>query len=172
MATASREPIVQVGYVVDDLDAGIKHWIDTAGMGPWTVFRGVTLNGTYLGQPTTVTMHVAMGYSGETQIELMEITSDTPSPYADADGKPLLGPHHVAWLTDDLDVSLAEAKAAGQEVLFQAEGPGTRVAYVHSPTHPGPIFEYIQTDGMREMIKYGIEQTRNWDGTDPVRELG
>jgi catechol 2,3-dioxygenase-like lactoylglutathione lyase family enzyme len=105
-----------------------------------------------------------MGYSGDTQIELMEITSDTPSPYADADGKPLLGPHHVAWLTDDLDASLAEAKAAGQEVLFQAEGPGTRVAYVHSPNHPGPIFEYIQTEGMREMIKYGIEQTRNWDG--------
>jgi len=172
MTTAGREPIVQVGYVVDDLDAAIQHWVDTVGVGPWTVFRGTTLTGTYKGQDTTVTMHVGMGYSGDLQVELMQITSDSPSPYADDDGNPLLGPHHVAWLTDDLDASLAEAAATGLQVLFQAEAPGTRVAYLHSPSQPGPIFEYIQTEGMRELIKYGIEQTRNWDGTDPVRELG
>lgn len=168
----SREPIVQVGYVVEDLDAAIQHWVDTAGIGPWTVIRGVTLPGNYRGQDTTVTMQVGMGYSGDLQIELMQITSDTPSPYAADDGTPLVGPHHIAWLTDDLDQTLEEAKSKGLEVLFSAETVGTRVAYMHSPSQPGPIFEYIQTDGMRELIKYGIEQSRNWDGADPIRELG
>lgn len=163
------EPAMQVGYVVTDLDSSIAHWVDHAGVGPWTVFRNATLHGRYAGQDTTVTMDVAMGYTGNLQIELMQITSSTPSPYASESGEPLVGPHHIAWITDDLDESLAAARERGLEVLFAAEGPGTRVAYLHSPAQPGTVFEYIQSDGMREMVAHGIEQARTWDGSDPVR---
>lgn len=168
----ASEPIMQVGYVVDDLDEGIRQWLDQAGVGPWTVFRGVTLDGRYRDQDTTVTMDVAMGYSGEVQIELMQITSSTPSPYATGDGQPLAGPHHVAWITDDLDAAVESARGRGLEVLFRAANPSTQVAYVHAPDRPGVIFEYIQGEGLREMVAYGIEQSRTWDGSDPVRTFG
>ncbi|MDH6281620.1 VOC family protein [Prescottella agglutinans] len=165
------EPAVQMGYVVADLDAAVEHWLTHARVGPWTVFRGVTLNGTYAGAGTVVTMDVAMGYTGELQIELMQITSSTPSPYTNDAGEPLVGPHHIAWITDDLDAALAAAHGRGLEDLFVAEGPGTRVAYVHSPAQPGVVFEYIQSDGMRAMLEYGIEQARAWDGSNPVRPI-
>ncbi|MCL2536462.1 MAG: VOC family protein [Nocardiaceae bacterium] len=165
------EPAVQMGYVVSDLDAAIDHWVTHAGIGPWTVFRGVTLRGRYAAADTVVTMDVAMGYTGSLQIELMQITSSTPSPYANDAGDPLVGPHHIAWLTDDLDDALASARSRGLEELFVAEGPGTRVAYVHSPGQPGVVFEYIQSDGMRAMLDYGIAQARTWDGSDPVRPI-
>ncbi len=165
------EPAVQMGYVVADLDAAIDHWVTQARVGPWTVFRGVTLSGRYAGADTVVTMDVAMGYTGDLQIELMQITSTTPSPYTNAAGEPHVGPHHIAWLTDDLDEALASAHRRGLEELFVAEGPGTRVAYVHSPAQPEVVFEYIQSAGMRAMLEYGIEQARTWDGTDPVRPI-
>ncbi len=82
MSREVPEPAVQMGYVVADLDAAIDHWVTHAHVGPWTVFRGVTLNGRYAGADTVVTMDVAMGYHGDLQIELMKITSSTPSPYA------------------------------------------------------------------------------------------
>ncbi len=107
-----------------DLDAAIDHWVTHAHVGPWTVFRGVTLNGRYAGADTVVTMDVAMGYTGDLQIELMQITSSTPSPYANSAGEPLVGPHHIAWITDDLDAALADARGRGLDELFVAEGPG------------------------------------------------
>ncbi|MDA3625231.1 VOC family protein [Saccharopolyspora sp. WRP15-2] len=165
------EPAMQVGYVVADLDASIRYWLQHTGIGPWTVFRGVELDGRYQGQQVTVTMDVAMGYSGELQIELMQITSSTPSPYAHESGAPKLGPHHLAWITDDLDASVAQARERGLEVLFAAEGSGTRIAYLESPEQPGVVFEHIQGEGLREMVAHGIEQARTWDGTDPVRPV-
>lgn len=171
MSHVVAEPAVQVGYVVGDLDASIAHWVGSVGVGPWTVFRGVTLHGRYAGAETAVTMDVAMGYSGDMQIELIQPTSSGPSPYVDEAGAPLAGPHHLAWITEDLDASLAAARGKGLEALFVAEGAGTRVAYLHSPGEPGVIFEYIQSPAMRQMLAYGIEQARTWDGTDPVRTI-
>lgn len=165
------EPAVQMGYVVADLDAAIDHWVTHARVGPWTLFRGVTLSGRYAGVDTVVTMDVAMGYTGDLQIELMQITSSTPSPYTNDAGEPLVGPHHIAWITDDLDEALASAHRRGLEELFVAEGPGTRVAYVHSPAQPEVVFEYIQSAGMRAMLEYGVEQARTWDGSDSVRPI-
>ena len=28
-------PIRQLGYVVDDIEAGMKYWSETMGVGPW-----------------------------------------------------------------------------------------------------------------------------------------
>lgn len=165
-------PVVQVGYVVTDLDDSIHGWVRQTGIGPWTVFRGVTLAGRYAGGDTEVTMDVAMGYTGELQIELMQITSSTPSPYAADAGAPKVGPHHIAWVIDDLEESVALARDRGLEVLFAAEGPGTKIAYVCAPAQPGVVFEYIQSEGMRQMIADGIEQARSWDGADPIRLVG
>ncbi|NEW55119.1 VOC family protein [Nocardia cyriacigeorgica] len=171
MHDPTAEPVMQVGYVVADLDTAIQQWVGSTGIGPWTVFRGASLDGRYAGSDTTVTMDVAMGYSGGIQIELMQITSTTPSPYADESGEPKLGPHHIAWITDDLDASVAQAQERGLTVLFAATGPGTQIAYLHSPAQQGIVFEYIQSEGMREMVAHGIEQARTWDGSDPIRRV-
>lgn len=171
MAHEVPEPAVQMGYVVADLDAAIDHWVTHARVGPWTVFRGVTLNGHYAGSDTVITMDVAMGYTGDLQIELMQITSSTPSPYTDDAGRPLVGPHHIAWLTDDLDAAVDSARSRGLEELFRGDGLGTRVAYMHAPAQPGVVFEYIEGAAMRAMLEHGIAQARAWDGSDPVRPI-
>lgn len=165
-------PIVQNGYVVADLDDAIRFWIEHTGIGPWTVFRNVTLDGTYRGTDTSVTFDVAMGYSGDLQIELMAISSSTPSPYANDDGSPKLGHHHVARLSDDLEADVDAAVDRGLRVLFRAGNEATRVAYLESPEQPGLVFEYIQGHGMREMLDAGIAAARDWDGTNPVQEFG
>lgn len=172
MTKAKYGPIDQIGYLVDDLDASIQHWIDTMGVGPWTVFRHVSLEGAYRGQKGTVTMDVALGYQGTVQIELIQATNDAPSPYRNDDGSPIFGVHHVAWVVKDYDTAVARALADGLELVFEASNPGTRVAYFEMPGNPGTLMEMIHGEGMLAMIKQGIAESRVWDGTNPVHEIG
>ena len=160
--------IDQIGILVDDLDASINRWIDHSGVGPWTVFRNVALDGQYRGEPTRVTMHVGLSYQDGVQIELIEATNDAPSPYRADDGSRLLGLHHIARIVDDLDAAVETAVAGGMEVLFTAHNPATRVAYLRVPGEPGQLFEFICGPDMRGMCEAGMAAARDWDGSDPV----
>ncbi|OXI17443.1 VOC family protein [Burkholderia sp. AU15512] len=162
-------PIDQIGYVVADLDRSIARWRKRHDVGPWTVFRNVRLDGFHLGEPVTVTMDVGLAYRGDLQIELIHVTNEARSPYRDVHGQPLVGPHHVAWVVDDLDTVLAQLTARGLRVVFDARNPATRIAYLDDACDPGVRVEVIEGAGMRDMIARGIAEARAWDGTDPVR---
>ena len=168
MTQAKFGPIDQIGIIVDDIEQGIQTWMKRLGVGPWTVFRNVRITGEYRGQPTSVTCEVAMGYQGTTQVELMQITNDAPSPYRDASGELLMGMHHMAWVVDDLDVAIEQAAADGMKLLFKAGSPGTRVADMEIEDQRGMMFEFIESPTTRELMNAGIAATRTWDGSDPV----
>ena len=110
-------PIRQIAYIVEDLDAAIRHWIAFAGIGPWTVYRNTSMRGHCRGADTTVKMNVGLSYQDEVQIELIQVTSKTPSPYQDASGRSLIGMHHIAWLSRDIDGDVARARQRGLSCL-------------------------------------------------------
>lgn len=171
MADAMFGPIDQIGFVVADLDQSIAARMRTLGLGPWTVFRGVTLDGRFRGQPTRVVIHVALAYQGDVQIELIQPVGDAPSPYCGAGGAPLCGMHHMAWIVDDLDAAIADATARGLSPVFEASNPSTRVAYLEAEGDGGVLYEFIESAGMREMIATGVAAAQNWDGSDPVTTI-
>lgn len=171
MGQAKYGPIAQIGMVVEDIDASIQRWIATLGVGPWTLFRNVTLNGQYRGQDTIVKMDVGLAYQGDTQVELIHVTNGALSPYLSSSGAPLVGLHHLAWIASDLDAAVAKAEADGLSVVFRAESPGTRVAYLEAQDENGILFEFIESQATRDMIADGIAATRNWDGTDPIHVI-
>lgn len=168
MSLARLGRIDQIGIVVEDVEQGIQTWMDRLGVGPWTLFRGAGVTGHCRGEATAVTFDVAMGYQGETQIELMQITNDAPSPYRDASGNLLFGMHHVAWVVDNLEAAMAQAAADGMKLVFRAGSPGTEVAYFEMDGQPGMMFEFIESAVTRELMDNGIAATRTWDGTDPI----
>ena len=131
--TRTWGPVRQIAWLVQDLDAAIRHWMHFAGVGPWTVYRNTSLAGRCRGVDTQVSMHVGLSYQGEVQIELIQVTSATPSPYQATDGRVLLGMHHVAWLSQDIDADVAEARRRGMVPAFEAGNGAVRVAYMESP---------------------------------------
>ena len=171
MDQAKYGPITQIGMVVEDLGASVQRWIGTMGVGPWTVFRNVTMNGCYRGQDTIVKMDVGLAYQGDTQIELIHVTNGAVSPYLGEDGEPLAGLHHLAWVTPDLNAAVAKAEADGLSLVFRAENPGTRVAYLQAPGENGLLFEFIESEATAQLIRDGIAATRNWDGTNPIHVI-
>ncbi|MDE2618588.1 MAG: VOC family protein [Sphingomonadales bacterium] len=171
MAFAAEGPLYQIGHVVGDLDAAIAARLRTARLGPWLVFRNVVLEGTCRGTPTRVTIDVGLAWRGEVQIELIAVKSTTPSPYQRADGTPLAGLHHLAWLAEDLDATVAEAEARGLVEVFRAASPGTRVSYLEDPAEPGLLYEFIESPATVAMTGPAIAEAAAWDGRDPVREI-
>ncbi|MDE0854579.1 MAG: VOC family protein [Nevskia sp.] len=172
MNTRSYGPIRQIAYVVEDLDAAIRHWSDFAGVGPWTVYRNATMRGHCRGADTTVKMHVGLSYQGELQIELIEVISRTPSPYQDPGGHSLIGMHHIAWLSHDIDGDVAKARQRGLVPAFEASNGVVRVAYMESAAEPGLLLEFIEAAPVvLDSFASGIKAAREWNGGKPVAQV-
>ena len=76
--------IMQFSYVVRDLDAAIEHWAGNLQVGPFFVAPHVPYTRClYRGTPTDLDMSVAIAYTGDTQIELVQQHNDAPSIFRD-----------------------------------------------------------------------------------------
>ena len=163
-------PIKQIAYVVANLDASIQHWIDFSGIGPWTIYKNATMRGHCHSVETAVKLDVGLSYQDDLQIELIQVTSRTPSPYQDANGQPLLGMHHMAWHSHDIDGDVAKAKQRGMTTAFTASNGLVRVAYMESAQEPGLLLEFIEAAPLvLSSFSAGVKASREWDGaSNPV----
>src|SRR3546814_19952280 len=77
-------------------------------------------------------MHAALSYQDQLQIELIQVTSRTPSPYQDESGHPLIGMNHIARHSHDLDADIEVAQARGRRTAFYASYGAVSVAAMAS----------------------------------------
>jgi hypothetical protein len=172
MTTASFGPIRQIAWVVRDLEESVAHWRRVSGLGPWTVFRNVAMAGQLDGRPAKVRMHVALGYQGDMEIELIEDLGAGASPYRSPDGAPLVGMHHVGWFSDDVLADVVRGRERGMQVKFEAANEVTRVAYLEDPHEPKLLFEFIEMNAaMRAGYAARLEASRTWDGQNPLQVI-
>ncbi|EAU45844.1 VOC family protein [Salipiger bermudensis] len=165
-------PIRQLGYVVDDIEAGMKYWSETMGVGPWFYNPQVPIEDyLYDGQSYQPHNSVALANSGAMQVELIQTRNDVPSMYRDYMQKGLRGLQHVAFWTTDYETDLQRMLERGFTVKMSGcVGQNGRFAYFAEEHHPGTCIELSEVLGpkgtMFDMIRTASE---GWDGSDPVR---
>jgi hypothetical protein len=112
--------IDQVGMVVDDLEDGMARYDAVLGVGPWNVYTyepPELTDTTYRGRDAEYAMRLAIGYGGETMLELIEPTMG-PNIYADHLDERGEGMHHLACFSFDDPRGVVDAfEAAGMGVL-------------------------------------------------------
>jgi hypothetical protein len=165
-------PIRQLGYVVDDIEAGMKHWSEVMGVGPWFYNPRVPIQDyTYDGERYEPHNSVALANSGDMQVELIQIRNDVPSMYRDFREKGLRGLQHVAFWTTDYDADLAKMLARGFTVKMSGcVGKNGRFAYFSEQDHPGTCIELSEVLGPKgKMFDLIRDSSVNWGGTDPIR---
>ncbi len=173
-------PIRQIAFVVHDLDASLHYWTETLGVGPFFALRNVSpVQYQYRGQPSEPPrLHLALGNSGDLQVEIIQQLDERPSAYRDflRDGRE--GFQHVsAWLTRaEYDATMAAHLRAGGTVAHEGVIPGSGVRFAYFATdagHGGLLYEIADVIGSpgEGMMRFIAEAARNWDGSDPVREL-
>lgn len=168
-------PIMQNGYIVRDLDRAMKHWTEVMGVGPFFVTTKIPfVECLYRGAACNIDLAVAISFSGDLQIELVEQKNESPSVYRDHLQRFGEGLHHAGVLSDQYDADIARLAAQGFTAVQQGRiTSGMRFAYLDSDRgFPGAMIELIESSpGMRRFLDRVKTQAREWDGRDPVRML-
>ncbi len=167
--------VCQNGYVVRDIEAALKHWTEVLGVGPFYYIDRVKCDWfTYRGEPSPVEMSIALGNTGDLQIELIQQRNDAPSMYMDFLNSGREGLQHMSYWTTDYQAAYDRALAAGYKVGHEGQigGEQGRFVYFDTETHPGTVIEMSDISGAKGKF---FEHIRNaaigWDGKDPVRPV-
>lgn len=146
-------PFHQVAYVVDDLDAAVRHWSDVLGVGPWQVWTmgpDVLNDLQYGGHPADFGFRHALAWSGGLQIELVQ-PLEGPSIFSDQLASIGPGLNHIGRLVEDHAAESAMLIESGflplQSARFGASKDG-RFAYFAAPDGVA-IIELIQPPSKR-----------------------
>ena len=151
-------PVIQVCWVVDDIEAAETFHTEHFGVGAWTRMPDVRFGpeaATYRGAPADFTAHVSLGYAGDLQLELIQPVTGRSiyTEFLEGSGPGFHGGlHHICFETDDLAAAIERAEAAGLEIVQQGVMGGGLMsfAYVDGGRWGAPYVEIVElTDEMR-----------------------
>jgi hypothetical protein len=171
--------VCQNGYVVRDIEAAMKHWIEVMGVGPWTYIERVKADYfRHRGKDSPVEMSIALANSGDLQIELIQQRNDAPSMYKEFLDAGREGLQHMSYWTRDYQGLYDKALSLGYKVGHEGQigGPDGRFAYFDTDAgpgaHPGTVIEISDISGAKGRFFERIRQAaRDWDGRDPIRRV-
>lgn len=167
--------IRQNGYVVRDIDAAMKHWVEAMGIGPWFYFERVQIDYfRHRGRDADLEVSIALANSGDLQIELIQQRNDAPSMYREFLAAGREGLQHVAYWTKDYQALYDHASSLGYAVGQEGQigGEKGRFAYFDTEAHPGTVIELSDISGSKgAFFEHVRTASIGWDGTDAVRRL-
>jgi catechol 2,3-dioxygenase-like lactoylglutathione lyase family enzyme len=145
-----QDGIAQIALIVEDLDRTVEDYWRTFGVGPWhfyTYAAPLLRTMSYRGQPGDYAIRIALTWFGPSRIELIEVQRGD-SVYAEFVAEQGTGVQHLGVLVDDMAAAIAQARAAGIEMIqdgsgFGADGDG-HFAYLDTRERFGVTFELIQ----------------------------
>jgi len=163
--------IRQMGYVVHDIEAALRHWIEVLGIGPWFyVDRLPVENFTYRGRPSEPHVSIALANSGRIQVELIQQRNEAPSMYRDFLAASEGGLQHFCTWPENYDEMLARALADGFTIGQGGTSPRGPFVYLETEAHPGTVVELAALTPLRRRQFAAIEAAAaDWDGSEPVR---
>ena len=163
--------IRQMGYVVRDIEAALRHWIEVLGVGPWFYVERLPIEAfIYRGRSSDPHLSIALANSGRIQIELIQQRNDAPSMGRDFLAAGREGLQHVSVWPDDYDGMLARALADGFRVAQSGRSPRGPFAYLETEAHPGTVMELAALTPTRRRQFAAIEAAAvGWDGSEPIR---
>jgi catechol 2,3-dioxygenase-like lactoylglutathione lyase family enzyme len=142
--------VAQVAFVVEDLDTVVeKHW-RTFGTGPWHFYTygpPLVKRMSFRGKPAEHAMRVALSYFGPTRVEFIQpLRGQTV--FTEFVRRHGYGIQHLGFLVDDMTAALAQAAAAGLEMVQDGSGFGPdgdgHYAYLDTERDFGFLVELIQ----------------------------
>ncbi|WP_039824922.1 VOC family protein [Nocardia testacea] len=170
-------PLRQLGYVVNDIDSAMKHWVAVTGVGPFFYIDDQPLTGfRFRGQSASPRFSIALAQSGDTQIELIQQRNDEPSAFKEFTDRGLEGLQHVAYWTTDFDRLRAAARERGaielQRGISGSGAPDERFVYFEEGPFPGTVVELSEVSGRKGALFRAVAAAAvGWDGDDPVRDM-
>jgi len=138
--------VIQVAFVVKNLEKAVKIYTDQYGIGPWkiyTISSNTVNNLVKHDNKTGFSYKVAMSYIGDIEWELVE-PLDEKSIYSDFLKIHGQGFHHFAFEVKNFDEVLTDLKAKGKKVLQSGDWQGTKFAHISTEDDLGFVTELFK----------------------------
>lgn len=169
-------PVCQNGYVVRDIEAAMRHWVEVMGVGPWFYIDRVQTDWfRHRGADSAVEMSIALANTGDLQIELIQPRNDAPSMYREFLDAGHEGLQHLAYWTRDYQGLYDKALGLGYRVGHEGQigGEQGRFAYFDTTApHPGAMIEISDISGNKgRFFEHIRKAAQDWDGADPIRAI-
>jgi len=148
-----QDGVYQVAILVPDLMEAIKHFYEDWGIGPWKIFtygKPLCDEATYYGKDADYQMRIGLSMAGPMRFELIQPLSGK-SIYADFITEHGYGVHHFGLKVDDMSKAMADARAAGYEIIQDGSGFG-----LHGDGH----YAYLDTEDKLCVTLEFIEQPK------------
>jgi len=161
-------PIVQLAYVVNDLHLAIRQWTSKLCVGPFSILERVKYREHEIdGVRTSPIMSLAFAYSGDLQIELVQVHDDEKSVVRSYPPSQETGFHHVGILSEDMPADETRLAAAGlRRVARGVSETGVQTAFYLGGSHAGGLVELIRVDDqVTEFFNALKRAAAEWDGT-------
>ena len=129
------EKIDHIAIVVPDIDEALTFWRDTLG-----------LNLSHVEEVSGQESLVAFLTTGETEVELVEPTTDT-SGMARYLAKRGPGMHHICFEVKDIEVIMARLKEKGVQLINEEPtmgAGGRKIAFIHPKSTGGVLVELYE----------------------------
>ena len=170
-------PVRQLAYAVTDVDAAAVAHHQRFGSGPFFVLRHVALaSSAHRGIERPFDHSSAYGQWGGVMVELVQQHNPDPSAVHDMypHGSGCEGLHHAALFVDNLDAAITQFAAQGMPLAqLSVTQTGTAFAFVDAREQMGHMLElYEPTPQLLGFYDFVAGAARDWDGREPVRELG
>jgi hypothetical protein len=167
------ETVRQLGYVVNDLNTAVEYWVQVLSAGPFFLIKHCALEDQiFRGQPTNVDVDIALGNSGDVQIELIFQHGDAPSVYNESTASGHVGLHHIGLMPMDYQRTRAHYTDLGYKPAFQASVSGTELVYFDTRSAIGHYTElWERSDVFDDIARLVEEAAVKWDGKDPLRPM-
>jgi hypothetical protein len=166
--------IIQLAYVVEDIEASIHHYYKHMHVAPWQL-RGpfTTTSAKYHDEAVALSLSIAHAFVGHTMIELIQQHDKTPSVYTDTIARTGYGFHHWGVSCPDFDARLEALGNEGKAPVFEDKTAiDTRVAYVDFRDSLGGFIEYIEmTEAAEARYTAMYARALTWDKADLIVRL-
>lgn len=175
MILPTDKTVFQNAWVVPDLDAAMKHWVDLCNVGPFFILDHSSdiEDVVYRGEPGKLRMMMAIAQAGPVQIELIQPLDDTDNCYRDHVAPGQSGFHHVCTWTHNFKADTEYYEGLGFPTANSGRVGDVGFAYYDTRPALNCMMEVMEFSPMVEgMFKFIADASVDWDGTNPVRNLG
>ena len=160
-------PLMQVAFIVEDLEAGMAHWARALRVGPFFTLPHVKyLSSVYREQSTTLDISLAFAFSGDMQIELVQLHDDAPSVFREHLDRFGHGAHHLGAVCDDFEAEIERLVAAGAKPIHRLlSETGAETIFLEVPGYGNGSIELIKgSERLRRRFADMKAAAANWDG--------
>lgn len=165
--------IMQLGYIVDNIEQAAQKWIDDLGIGPFYLLDSAKMDQYYYrGTRMDVELRLAFAYWGEVQVELVQPLDNNDSFYNRALKEGAGKLNHCATVVKDLD-ALLDSRNLRDRIVHHADmSSGLKFVYLENYLPGNLHLELIEAQESTLQAFTGMRDiAANWDGQNPLRNM-